>query len=169
MMIAQKEKSSTRFWCGIGAALAVACLAGSPPLAGASSPTRAQARSSAPTVVQLTDVTKASGIDFVHFKGNNGTSTILEEAGPGVCVADYDGDGYAGLYFVSGRDLYNRGLSARNALYHNNGDGTFTDVTEKAGVPGNSLWPGLRLGRLRQRRFPGPLRDPVWEEHSLSQ
>ena len=46
------------------------------------------------SAVQFSNVTKTVGIDFVHFKGNNGTSTILEEAGPGVCVADYDGDGY---------------------------------------------------------------------------
>src|SRR3989442_6777167 len=56
--------------------------------------------------VRFVDITKASGIDFLHFKGNNGTSTILEEAGPGVCVADYDGDGFQGTYFVNGADRY---------------------------------------------------------------
>jgi hypothetical protein len=88
--------------------------------------------------VQFTDIAKSAGIDFVHFKGNQGGSTILEEAGPGVCVADYDGDGYPDIYFVNGRDFYNRGIVVRNALYHNNGDGTFTDVTEQAGVPGTA-------------------------------
>ncbi len=98
------------------------------------------------TSVQFSDITRKAGIAFVHFKGNNGTSTILEEAGPGVCVADYDGDGYQDIYFVNGRDLYHRGMAARNALYHNNGDGTFTDVTEQAGVPGTAYGLGCVWG-----------------------
>ncbi len=103
---------------------------------------------------QFSDVTKAAGIEFVHFKGNKGTSTILEEAGPGVCVADYDGDGYVDFYIVNGRDLYNRGISVRNALYHNNGDGTFTDVTLKAGVPGNAYGLGCVWGDYDNDGFP---------------
>src|SRR2546423_10187408 len=58
--------------------------------------------------VQFDNITQAAGIHFVHYKGSNGTSTILEEAGPGVCVADYDGDGWQDVYFVNGRDLYKR-------------------------------------------------------------
>src|SRR5262245_14862735 len=95
---------------------------------------------------QFSNQTKAAGINFVHFKGNNGISTILEEAGPGVCVCDYDNDGYQDIYFVNGRDLYNRGIQTSNALYHNNGDGTFTDVTDKAGVPGNAYGLGCVFG-----------------------
>jgi hypothetical protein len=91
-------------------------------------------------------VTNSAGISFVHFKGTKGVSTILEEAGPGVGVADYDGDGYLDIYFVNGRDLYARGISIRNALYRNNGDGSFTDVTEKAGVPGTGYGLGCVWG-----------------------
>src|ERR1700674_5264809 len=87
---------------------------------------------SAPPPVQFEDVASAAGIRFVHSKGSHATSTILEEAGPGVCVADYDGDGFEDIYFVNGRDQYNRGITVQNALYHNNGDGTFTDVTNQA-------------------------------------
>ncbi len=97
-------------------------------------------------LIQFTDNTKAAGINFVHFKGSRGASTILEETGPGVCVADYDGDGLQDIYFVNGRDLYQRGIVTRNALYHNNGDGTFTDVTERAGVPGNAYGLGCIWG-----------------------
>src|SRR5262249_34203020 len=89
-----------------------------------------------PNPVQFTNIAEAAGIKFVHFKGNSGISINREEFGPGVCVGDFDGDGWQDIYFVNGRDLYDRGISVRNALYHNNGDGTFTDVTEKAGVPG---------------------------------
>jgi hypothetical protein len=104
--------------------------------------------------VQFTNITKSAGIHFVHFKGANGTSTILEEAGPGLCVADFDGDGYQDIYFVNGRDLYKRGISTHNALYRNNGDGTFTDVTDKAGVPGNAYGLGCVWGDYDNDGFP---------------
>jgi hypothetical protein len=100
---------------------------------------------SAPPAVQFEDVAAASGIRFVHYKGSHALSTILEEAGPGVCVADYDGDGFQDIYFVNGRNL-DADLGLRNALYRNNGDGTFTDVTEKAGVPGNAYGLGCVWG-----------------------
>jgi enediyne biosynthesis protein E4 len=114
-----------------------------------------QAQNSAPVgSVRFTDITMAAGINFVHFKGNNGISINREEFGPGVCVADFDGDGWQDIYFVNGRDLYNRGISVRNALYHNNGDGTFTDVTDKAGVPGTGYGLGCVWGDYDNDGFP---------------
>src|SRR5947199_63246 len=106
---------------------------------------RLHAQSSQPAI-EFINVTAAAGIKFVHFKGNNAISINREEFGPGVCVADFDGDGWQDIYFVNGRDVYNRGISARNALYRNNGDGTFTDVTEKAGVPGTGYGLGCVWG-----------------------
>src|SRR5579859_3274332 len=73
---------------------------------------------------------------------------------PGVCVADFDGDGYQDIYFVNGRDLYGRGVSARNALYRNNGDGTFTDITDKAGVTGTGYGLGCVWGDYDNDGFP---------------
>ena len=69
-------------------------------------------------------------------------------------MADFDGDGWQDIYFVNGRDLYNRGISVRNALYRNNGDGTFTDVTDKAGVPGNGYGLGCVWGDYDNDGFP---------------
>ncbi len=107
-----------------------------------------------PGTIQFTNVTTQAGIKFVHFKGNKGISINREEFGPGVCVADFDGDGFQDIYFVNGRDLYNRGLAARNALYRNNGDGTFTDVTEKAGVLGTGFGLGCVWGDYDNDGFP---------------
>jgi hypothetical protein len=96
--------------------------------------------------VQFTDIAKTSGIEFVHFKGTHPVPSILEEAGPGVCVADFDGDGFVDIYLPNGRDLAGDAGVHRNALYRNNGDGTFTDVTEKAGVPGTGYGLGCAWG-----------------------
>lgn len=104
--------------------------------------------------IQFTNVTRSSGITFKHFKGNNGISINREEFGPGVCVADFDGDGWQDIYFVNGKDLYGRGTSAVNALYRNNHDGTFTDVTEKAGVPGTGYGLGCVWGDFDNDGFP---------------
>jgi hypothetical protein len=118
-------------------------------------PSQAYAQSgSSDSTVKFTDITKAAGISFVHFKGNQGTSINLEEFGPGVCVADFDNDGWPDIYFVNGRDRYNRGVTVRNALYHNNGDGTFTDVTEKAGVSGTAYGLGCVWGDYDNDGFP---------------
>ncbi len=112
------------------------------------------AQNTKPAPIEFTNVTAAAGIKFVHFKGNKGISINREEFGPGVCVADFDGDGWQDIYFVNGRDLYNRGISVSNALYHNNGDGTFTDVTEKAGVPGTGYGLGCVWGDFNNDAFP---------------
>jgi len=123
-------------------------------------PQRLGPQSRASSSVEFGNITRAAGIHFVHSKGSRGTSTILEEAGPGVCVADCDSDGWPDIYFVNGRDLYNRGVSARNALYHNNGDGTFTDVTEEAEVPGNAYGLGCVWGDYDNDGFPDLYVEP---------
>ncbi|MBK8478052.1 MAG: CRTAC1 family protein [Opitutaceae bacterium] len=92
----------------------------------------------------FTDITETAGLAFKHNVGDLDMSNIVEATGPGCCVFDFDNDGLQDLYFVNGRwhtDISdNRGRSLKgklaNALYRNNGDGTFTDVTAKAGVAG---------------------------------
>ena len=97
-------------------------------------------------VVTYTDVAQAAGIRFRHDDGRNGTATMLEQIGPGCALLDYDGDGWLDLYFVNGRDRYGRGRKLQNALYRNNRDGTFKDVTQKAGVPGTGYGFGVAVG-----------------------
>jgi len=90
----------------------------------------------------FTDITKQSGITFRHSIGDLELSNIVEGSGAGACVFDYNNDGWLDIYFLNGawtpgvsdnRGRHLRG-KLRNALYRNNGDGTFTDVTEEAGV-----------------------------------
>ncbi|MBE7501124.1 MAG: VCBS repeat-containing protein [Verrucomicrobiales bacterium] len=102
------------------------------------------AANDAPPWPRFTDVTATAGIRFRHHLGDLDLSNIVEATGPGGLFFDYNNDGFQDIYFVNGRwhpDISdNRGRTfkgkLRNALYRNNGDGTFTDVTAQAGVGG---------------------------------
>ena len=76
------------------------------------------------------DVTRQARIDFVHDSGASPEKYMVETFGSGVGWIDYDNDGFQDLYFVNGAP------GTSNVLYHNNKDGTFTDVTRRAGVSG---------------------------------
>jgi hypothetical protein len=91
-------------------------------------------------VVRFNDVTKQSGITFKHISSPE-KRYIVESMSGGVALLDYDNDGFQDIYFVNSLtvDLVKSGGKTRSVLYHNNGDGTFTDVTDKAGV-GNVGW-----------------------------
>ena len=84
---------------------------------------------------RLVDVTKQARVDFRHENGHTGQYNYLEIMGAGVGVFDFDGDGLLDLYFVNGNHIGPRASpDITNRLYRNNGDWTFTDVTEQAGV-----------------------------------
>jgi len=91
-----------------------------------------------PITVRYTDVRKAAGITFLQDSTQTEQKYYLETMGTGVGWIDYDQDGLMDLYFVqsAATDIYKPHSPLRSALYRNNGDGTFTDVTEKAGVGG---------------------------------
>jgi hypothetical protein len=77
-----------------------------------------------------------SKITWVHDNGRSELRHLPETCGGGGLFFDYDNDGWMDIYLVNSgpSDFYTPKTPIRNALYHNNGDGTFTDVTEKAGV-----------------------------------
>src|SRR5579864_666989 len=89
---------------------------------------------------QLVDITGSTGIHFDHLSSPE-ARYIVESMSGGVAIIDYDNDGYPDLYFTNAPSvaMYKAGTRARSALYHNNHDGTFTDVTDKAGV-GYPCW-----------------------------
>jgi hypothetical protein len=92
----------------------------------------------APISVRFTDIRKSAGINFVQDSTETDEKYYLETMGTGVGWIDYDQDGLMDLYFVqSGATAaYKPSKHLHSALYRNNGDGTFTDVTEKAHVGG---------------------------------
>jgi hypothetical protein len=93
--------------------------------------------------VIFSDITHAAGLDTFHHKsGTPEKSTILEMPGSGVAVLDYDNDGWLDIYLLNGSTfsaLQGKEGPPRALLFHNNHDGTFTDVTDKAGVA-NERW-----------------------------
>ncbi len=86
-------------------------------------------------VPQLEDITEKTGIHFFH-NSSPESKYIVESMSGGVILIDYDRDGWPDIYFTNAPTVEAslKGQKARSALYHNNHDGTFTDVTEKAGV-----------------------------------
>ena len=91
--------------------------------------------------------------NFRHSFGEQKLSSILESTGSGCVWFDYNNDGLLDLYVLSGRFLEGvtdhskaDGMDATNHLYRNNGDGTFTDVTEQAGVAGKGFAMGVTVG-----------------------
>src|SRR6185312_5168562 len=84
--------------------------------------------------IHFTDITAQTGIHFRHNAGKAGQKFLPETMGPGVAVIDYNGDGKPDLFFVNGRDWHPKANRTTGALYRNNGNGTFTDVTRGSGL-----------------------------------
>ena len=98
--------------------------------------------------IQLKDVTRQTGITFTHTDGGSGKRYIMETVTAGLALFDYDNDGDIDIYFLNGAPL--RGTKVdkppRNALYRNDGDFHFTDVTEHAGVGDTGYGLGVAVG-----------------------
>jgi hypothetical protein len=98
--------------------------------------TTSSAQSAAPLdYPRLVDITASTGIHFDHHSSPE-QKFIVESMSGGVALIDYDRDGWPDIYFTNAQtvDMARQGIKSRSALFHNNHDGTFTDVTDKAGV-----------------------------------
>jgi hypothetical protein len=97
-----------------------------------------------------------SGIAFVHDNAMSTDRYLPETMGPGVAFLDYDNDGWMDIYIVNSGpcDFFQPKTPLRNALYRNNRDGTFTDVTEKAGVAGGTFGMGVAVGDYDNDGYP---------------
>jgi hypothetical protein len=91
---------------------------------------------------------KDSGITWVHDNAMSPGRFLPETCGAGCAFIDYDGDGWMDLYLVNSgpSDFFTPAKPLKNALYKNNRDGTFTDVTDQAGVPGGTFGMGVAVG-----------------------
>lgn len=107
----------------------------------------AQTPASAKGPAEFRDVTAAAGIKFVHNNGAFGKKYLPETVGPGVAFIDYDNDGWPDIFLVNGMDWPGHATKHTTPkLYHNNHDGTFTDVTHKAGLDVEMFGLGVTVG-----------------------
>ena len=113
--------------------------------------------SAPPPKVNFVDVANAAGIHLRHDNAATPEKYLIETMGSGCGWIDYDQDGFLDLYLANGAatKLYKPAHPLRGALYHNNGDGTFTDVTGKAGVGAEGLFGmGVAVGDYNNDGFP---------------
>src|ERR1700677_3077242 len=116
------------------------------------------------------DIAAAAGLTHWHHQaGTSAKRLILEAKGPGVCLLDYDNDGWLDIYLVNGSTfdaLDGKETPPHAALFHNNRDGTFTDVAAQAGVTNdrwgygvsiadfdNDGWPDIYVGNYGKNRL----------------
>ena len=98
--------------------------------------------------VTFVEVAEASGIDFKHTDGESGKRLFNEQYGSGGGFFDYDNDGYLDIYLINARPQGEQTDTTppTNVLYHNNRDGSFTDVTRVAGVGDTGYGVGATTG-----------------------
>ncbi len=104
----------------------------------------------------FTDITEKAGIHFRHISGSAEKNYIFEAKGGGVALLDYDNDGLLDIFFVSGSTLedLDKGIVHSNALYHANPDGTYSDVTQAAGLEGKGWGMGVAVGDYDNDGYP---------------
>jgi hypothetical protein len=142
-----------RIWAGIfwllGVALFSGVMAHSQSPAPPSQPGSAAKSGVIPGLANFSDIAEKAGLTAINvFGGVDTKKYIIETTGTGVAIFDYDNDGWPDIFIVNGTTL--EGFAAKDAptnhLYHNNHDGTFTDVTAKAGLTATGWGQGVCVG-----------------------
>jgi len=109
----------------------------------------------APLGFRLTDVTAAAGIGFRHNSGAYGAKFLPETMGPGCAFLDYDNDGWPDIFLVNGMNWPgHQGRHGTMQLFRNNRNGTFTDVTERAGLAVEMYGLGVTVADYDNDGFP---------------
>jgi hypothetical protein len=104
--------------------------------------------SSADTAPQFVDVARHAGVLFHHTNGASADKHLVETMGSGALFFDYDGDGWIDIFLVDGGSIADAAADrrARHRLYHNKGDGTFEDVTDRSGIQHRAYGMGACAG-----------------------
>src|SRR3954470_8211754 len=107
--------------------------------------------------VLFEDVTPSSALDnFLHRSGSPEKAMILESVGSGVALLDYDNDGWLDIYLLNGSTVAavkGKEAAPQAMLLHNNHDGTFADVTERAGIANQRWGFGVAVGDYDNDRW----------------
>jgi len=104
------------------------------------------AATSNPSSVTFTDVTAQAGIHFTHNSGRSGNKYLPETLGSGCAIIDADGDGWPDILLINSKDWTPRGRKSLPALYRNNRNGTFTDITANSGLDVEMYGIGVTIG-----------------------
>jgi len=120
------------------------------------------------STIRFEDVTAKSGVNFLENSSPTPNKNQPETMISGIALLDYDNDGYLDIFFLNGAaipSLTKDSPKYYNRLYHNNHDGTFTDVTEKAGLAGDGYDMGVAVGDFDNDGWPDIFIASVTKNH----
>ena len=120
------------------------------------------------STIRFEDITEKSGVNFLENSSPTPNKNQPETMVSGVALFDYDNDGYLDIFFINGAaipSLKKESPKYYNRLYHNNHDGTFTDVTEKAGLAGDGYDMGVAIGDFDNDGWPDIYVASVTKNH----